>query len=174
MKQKHLYIIAAGFTMLVFAVIIFLNISSLMLSQSQQASKSQITPPPAPVVFEEPAALSIEDIKGRPREAVKTPQKEPTSLAQVYSQYSKEDAGGNMVTAWAKVNPEEKTKVFEQLDLQITQAQAALKASPADKKAKHILFISQTLKKLCNSNFDYKLLEFVPKDSGGAKPGSKK
>ncbi len=174
MKQKHLYIIAAGFTILVFAVIIFLNIRSLMLPRSQQAGKSQITPPAAPVVLEEPAALSIEDIKGRPALGVNMPQKEPTSLAQVYSQYPKEDAGGNMVTAWAKVNPEEKTKVFEQLDLQITQAQDTLKASPADKNAKHILFISQTLKKLCNSNFDYKLLESIPKDSGGARPEPKK
>lgn len=174
MKERHLYIIAAGFTILVFAVIIFLNICSLMLPRSRQAGEYQITPPAAPVVLEEPAALSIEDIKGRPGEALNMPQKEPASLAQVYSQYPKEDAGGNMVTAWAKVSPEEKTKVFEQLDLEINHAQEALKANPADKKAKHILFIAQTLKKLCNNNFDYNLPESIPKDSGGARPGSKK
>lgn len=172
MKQKYLYFIVAGLIISVLAIITFANIRSAMLSRQANVSGavSQVTP----VVSEESMAPSIEDIKDRPSQESRLSKKEPTSLAQVYSQYPKEDTGGNMVASWAKVSPEEKARVYEQLDQEIASAQEALKVNPADKKAKHILFISETLKKICKSNFDYSLLETVPQDQGGFKPRSKK
>lgn len=175
MKQRNFYAIV------VFSVILLFAVITLFRTRSEMSQQPKQTGIPADVSKEtstaplEPMTASIEDIIDRPSSEIKkVEKKEPNTLAQVYSQYNKEDAGGNMVDAWAKVKPEDKEKVYEQLDQEISQATEALKINPQDKKAKHALFISQTLKKLCKSNFDYSLLESVPQDQSGAKPKSKK
>jgi len=172
MKQKYLYIIVAGIAVLIFAAIVASNIYSALYPRAAQ-DRSLIPPKAAPTATEPSLAASIEDIKDRPVPEAKTSKKEPVSMADVYAQYPAEDVGNNMVASWAKVRPEEKAKVIEQLDQQITQAQEALKTNPKDKNAKHVLFVSDTLKNMCKSNFDYSLLEQVPEDQGGLKKKGK-
>lgn len=170
MKQKYLYIAAA-----VIAVLAAIMLSKMLYSRaSSQYKYASTTARTVPVSPEEPMAASIEKVKDRiGKETVKISGEKPASLAKMYSQYPKEDAGANMVASWAKVQPAEKAKVYEQLDQQIAQSQEALKTNPEDKKAKQILFISTTLKKMCKANFDYNLLESIPQDEGGFKKKSR-
>lgn len=172
MKQKYLYIIAAVVVISVCLVVILPIWRSQILPKKKQNSIVTGVAPVAPL--KESISPSIEGVNGRLHEGAKPSLKEPTSLAQVYSQYPAEDTGNNMVASWARVSPQEKVKAVEQLDQQITEAKETLKIKPSDKKAKHVLFISETLKKMCKSNFDLSLLETVPQDQGGLKPRSKK
>ena len=172
MKQKHLYLIVAVAAMIICLAIILPLLRSRTLLDTQQNKPATGTT--ATVQSEESASPAIEDMNGRQVEGAGSSQKEPTSLSQIYSQYPAEDRGNNMIASWARVSPEEKIKAIEQLDQQITEAKATLKINPADKKTKHVLFIAETLKKMCKSNFDLNLLETVPRDQGGLKPRSKK
>ncbi len=129
-----------------------------------------------PTVSEQIPTPSIEEVSGRPQVGEKKGQEKspPATLSEVYTQYPQADTGNNMVEAWARVKPEEKERVLEQLDQQIAQAHEALKANPVDKKAKHVLFISENLKKMCKANFNMSLLQLVPQEQGGLKEKSKK
>lgn len=80
----------------------------------------------------------------------------PESLKQVYDSYPRTDAGGDIVRAWEAVSPEQKKIFNEEIDKQIETARRAFEANPADKKAKHMLFIAETMKQLAADNFDYR------------------
>lgn len=127
---------------------------------------------------EDAPELSIDEAKaklgGIPAAGPDIPDKDLTMLSQVYEKYPDATVGNNMVASWARVDPEEKKKVQEQLDKEISQAEDALRSDPADKSAKHALFIASTLKKLCKSNFDYNLLKNVPEEEGGLLQRDKK
>lgn len=81
------------------------------------------------------------------------------NLNDVYTNFSKNDAGPDMVAAWARVKPEEKARFYEGVDKQIAESKNTLAANPSDKKAKHMLFIAETLKKLARDDFNYKIPE---------------
>lgn len=172
MKQKDLYIVVAVIVVSIFLAIILSQLWAKMLLKNQQSSAAAGTAPIA--LTKEFIAPSIERMNGRLGETMKSPQKNPAYLAQVYSQYPEEGTGNNMVALWAKISPKEKTKAIEQLDQQITEANKTVNANPADKKAKHMLFVSETLKKMCKSNFDFNLLETIPQDQGGLKSRHKR
>jgi len=172
MKWKYLYLIAAIVAVFIcLAIILPLRRPQILLKEQRSGI---VTGAASAAPLKESIAPSIEDVNSRLNEGMKFPQKEPTSLAQVYSQYPAEDTGNNMVASWARVSPQEKIKAIEQLDQQITEAKETLTVNPANKKAKHVLFISETLKKMCKSDFDFSLLETVPQDQSGLKPRSKK
>lgn len=173
MTRKQLYIFVAALVVVIFAVGSFMKGRRDALLRYQKANMTMAAQK-TPVVSEASIAPSIEDVQGRPSAQAQIAQQKPSSLSQMYSQYSKEDAGGNMVAAWAKVPPEEKERVIEQLDQEISRSEEALKVNPQDKKAKQTLFISSTLRKLCKVNFDYSLLESISQDQGGLKPKYKK
>ena len=172
MQNRQLNII---FGVLV-AILVILQVRSILFPKSNQVfappvdmlSVSGIEPP------ESPPVLSIEDIKKNMGFGeANISETKPVSLPEVYASHPREDTGNNIVEAWARVSPEEKAKVSEELDKQVEQAKEELKVNPDNKSAKHILFISETMKKLCKSNFDYKLLESVPGDEGGLKKKGK-
>ncbi|MDD5681612.1 MAG: hypothetical protein PHI59_10295 [Candidatus Omnitrophica bacterium] len=174
MQQKQFYIIVAALVTLVFAVIIFFGVRSSSI-QSQPPVVSKAVAGIEPTVSEQIPTPSIEEVSGRPQTGEKKgPEKPPATLSEVYTHYPQADAGNNIVEAWARVKPEEKERVLEQLDQQIAQAHEALKANPVDKKAKHVLFISENLKKMCKANFNMSLLQSVPQEQGGLKKKSKK
>lgn len=100
----------------------------------------------------------IYDISRIKREEVKTV-REAKDLNEMYANFSKGDVGDNMVEAWAKVNPEDKAKFMGVLDKKIETSRALLKANPQDKKAKGMLFISESLKNMALNNFNYKIVE---------------
>lgn len=173
MQQKHIYITIVILIILAFSVIILFSVRSSLI-QLQQPIAPKSTADVVPVVSEQIAGPSIEEVSGRPQTEKKVHEKPPATLSEVYAQYPKEDTGANMVESWAKIRPEEKARVFEQLDQQIAQAKEALKANPVDKKAKHLLFISENLKKICKSNFNLSLLQSVPQEQGGLKKRPRK
>lgn len=174
MQQKQFYVIVTVLVMLVFAVIIFFGVRSSLV-QPQQPVMPKAAVKAEPVVSEQIVTPSIEEVSGRPQTGEKKgPEKPPATLSEVYTRYPQADTGSNMVVAWARVKPEEKERVLEQLDQQIAQAHAALKANPVDKKAKHVLFISENLKSMCKSNFNMSLLQSVPQEQGGLKKKPKK
>ena len=172
MEKKYLYLIVAAVAAFISLAIILPLWQPQALIKNQQSSIVTGAAPAAPP--EESIAPSIEDVSGRPGEGMSSSQKKPTSLAQVYSRYPAEGTGNNMAASWAKVSPEEKTKVIEQLNRKITEAKETLNINPTDKKAKHILFISETLKKMCKNNFKFKLLKTIPQGPSGLKSRDKK
>jgi len=161
MKWKYLYLIAAIVAVFIcLAIILPLRRPQILLKEQRSGI---VTGAASAAPLKESIAPSIEDVNSRLNEGTK-----------VYSQYPAEDTGNNMVASWARVSPQEKIKAIEQLDQQITEAKETLTVNPANKKAKHVLFISETLKKMCKSDFDFSLLETVPQDQSGLKPRSKK
>jgi len=172
MQNRQIQIILG----VVITILVFLQVRSIFFHKPKQAPApvAEIAPQSEPEVPETPSVISIEDFKNRPSfEETNKPEEKPASLSAIYTNHPKEDTGNNIVESWAKVNPEEKAKVNEQLDKQAEQAKEELKTNPDSKNAKHMLFIAETMKKLCKSNFDYKLLESVPEDEGGLKKKGK-
>ncbi len=155
-------------------ILVFLQVRSIFFPKPKQTPVPQNLSQPETEAPETSPIWSIEDIKNRPGggESNRSEEK-PVSLPEVYVKYPKEDTGNNIVESWEKVSPEEKAKVNEQLDKKIEEAKEELRVKPDSKNAKHILFISETMKKLCKSNFDYRLLESVPEDEGGLKKKGK-
>lgn len=101
-------------------------------------------------------------------EAQKTPSISPSearSLGDVYANFPKEDAGSNMIEAWKRVKPEEKAKFNEGIDKEIATAKELIASDPSDKKAKHMLFIAETMKKLAADDFNYKIPEEAKKSN---------
>lgn len=83
--------------------------------------------------------------------------KVPKNLADVYKTFPEHDVGDSMMEGWSKVDPKEKAKFMETLDGEIAASNGILKTSPEDKKARHMLFISETLKRLASSDFNYEI-----------------
>lgn len=81
--------------------------------------------------------------------------KPPVNLREVYENFPAEDAGDDMITGWSKVGEADKAKFIEGLDREISKAKQALSDKPDDKKARAILAISESMKKLCLDNFNY-------------------
>lgn len=172
MKQTQFYGAVAVFVLLIFLVFVLPGIHARMTAI--------LKPPcaPAPVLAiksppeaEDAAGLSIDKAKAelgeKPGIGSDTAGDGPSTLAQVYAKYPDATVGNNIVASWARKRPEDKERVYAELDKEIVQAQDALKADPKDGDAKHRLFIASTLKKLCKNNFDYNFLEDVPEDEGG-------
>ena len=106
-----------------------------------------------PAAKPEEPIYDISKIKG---EEAKGGVKEPVkNLGDVYKNFPQNDAGDNMIDGWAKVDPKDRAKFTETLDSQIANARITLKANPEDKKTKGMLFISEKLKELASSNFNY-------------------
>ena len=110
-----------------------------------------------PAAKAEEPIYDISKIKG---EEAKGGVKEPVkNLGDVYKNFSEDDAGGNMIDGWSKVDPKDRAKFMETLDSQIVNSREMLKANPEDKKTKGMLFISEKLKELASSNFNYDIKE---------------
>lgn len=77
------------------------------------------------------------------------------NLKDVYANFPRHDAGANMIEAWSRVKPEDKARYMEGVDKQITAAKEAMAVNPSDKKAKHMLFIAETMRKLAENGFNY-------------------
>lgn len=88
----------------------------------------------------------------------------PADLRDVYASHPRADTGADVVAGWARLKPEEKAKFNDGIDRQIEESRKALEANPDDKKARHQLFISETVKKLAADGFNYKL----PQKQGSA------
>lgn len=80
-----------------------------------------------------------------------------SDLEEMYKNCDKTDVGGNMVEAWRRVKPEDKAKLSDGFDKQITISRETLKVNPDDKHAKNILYISEALKKMSGQGFNYSL-----------------
>jgi len=180
MDQTRFYWILTGLVLLIMSAAILPGLHSGITLQPAKVNTT-ITPiiPAQSDITNESAGISIEELKKQAgdfydNKGQDSTQNESSTLAEVYSRYPDATVGNNMVASWARTSPEEKAKVEEHLDKEVILAQDALKTNPEDKKAKHMLFITSTLKKLCKNNFDYKLLESIPEEEGGLLSKSKK
>jgi hypothetical protein len=111
----------------------------------------------APVVSKK-AARSIYDIDKVKRSLPgATPDKTVSSdLEEMYKNSDKTDVGGNMVEAWRQVKPEDKAKLSDGFDKQIIAAQETLEKDPGNKHAKNLLYITERIKEMSASGFNYK------------------
>lgn len=159
-RKKLIYINIGLFIGLIALIIIFRKIGGV---SDKDILKEKATPTTivAPGEVKEPELYDIDKIKPPDAPAGAAGKAKVVSLAEVYKKYPKEDVGNNIVEGWARVKPEEKEKVIEELDKEIVIAKSRLSENPLDKKAKHALFIAETMKKLCVSNFDYRSIEKV-------------
>ncbi|MFH1190554.1 MAG: hypothetical protein V1682_07720 [Candidatus Omnitrophota bacterium] len=101
----------------------------------------------------EPASYSLD--KARAASSPAAPG-QASDLEEAYELYPKSGAGGNIVKEWARIKPEDKARIQENLDNDIKVSEEALRADPNDKKAKNRLFISRTLKELTSKSFNIK------------------
>lgn len=113
--------------------------------------------PQAKAVSQVPAGQAVAPVVVKTTDAAEAviPPENIRDLKDVYANYPKEDAGSNMIEAWARVKPEDKAKYIEGVDKQIEEAKGMLAADPSNKKAKHMLFIAETMRKLTENNFNY-------------------
>ncbi len=102
-------------------------------------------------------------LKVRSEEEKGYPKTPPKDLKDVYNNYSEKDAGENIVEAWAKTNPQDKAKFMEGLDKEIKASREILSANPEDRKAKSLLVMSENLKALALTDFNYKMKGSFPK-----------
>jgi len=106
----------------------------------------------------EATTLDIGKIKAKELGLSKEP---PATMEDIYKNFPKEDVGENMVEAWARVKPEEKTRLIEGLDGKIADCKDILKTNPSDKRTLVLLSVTESLKKLTLCDFNYKK-EAVP------------
>lgn len=139
-------------TYLNIALVVLIVVSVVMLVKTFQRTFG--TPPP-----QAPQAPAVVTPAPPPPPAMPQVREEPpgpvTQLSEIYRTHPQWDTGGNMAEAWSRVKPEEKARMMEELDKKIAVAKEQLVADPANKKAKHILFITETVKKLAENGFDY-------------------
>lgn len=82
---------------------------------------------------------------------------EAGTLSEVYDKYPASDTGSDIVKEWSKVSEKDRAEFIQGIDDKISDARQALSLDPNDKKAKHLLKISEALKKLILSEFNYKV-----------------
>lgn len=171
MKQTQFYGAVAMSVLLIFLAAVLPGMYARMTAPVKQSVQPIRIEAKIPVSEEEAAGLSIDKVKEQMGEVSGGDSdisgKGPSTLAQVYAKYPDATVGNNIVASWTRVKPEDKEKVYEQLDKEISQAQEKINLDPKDKSAKSALFIASTLKKLCKNNFDYNFLETVPEEEGG-------
>lgn len=110
-----------------------------------------------PVIFEGPGE-SIYDID-KVKKSIPGPKGEEIEYSDFKAMYENSDkanVGGNMVEAWSRVKPEDKTRLSEGFDKQIIASREILKENPENKHAKNILYIAEALKKMFKEGFNYK------------------
>lgn len=137
-------------------VILIIMLKPLFLA-SKTGNVGGIQPKNLAAIPQQPAepVYDIDKIKkdmGQPEQT----EREFSDFKEMYANCNKANVGGNMVEAWSKVKPEDKARLSEGFDKQIASAHEALKANPEDKRAKHLLYISETLKKMAADGFNYK------------------
>ncbi len=83
--------------------------------------------------------------------------KEPATLKEMYENFPKSDVGGDAPQAWKRVSIADKEKIAQGLDNEIEKAKDILKTNPEDKNAKNMLFIAESLKKITQEDFNYRI-----------------
>lgn len=155
MKEKHTLFIINLFLFIILAVLLILILRS--------AGKPDI-PAMGPKIAHKEAAVSQKAVYSIPEETsalgpVDTSAGTPASLNDVYARYPMQDAGDNMTAAWSLVNPEDKKRLIQAVDKNISETREVLKADPENKKLRKKLLISETMKKLISTDFNYKFRE---------------
>lgn len=147
-----LYINIAVVFILVFIVFIIMKplFAKKTISKSGVYTKARVVEYQASA----PATYDISKIK---KDTVKTDEKLPADLKEMYEKYPVADVGDNMVEEWARMSPEHKAKFVEALDGEIGKSENILKDNPEDKNAKNKLHIAKMLKKLSQDGFNYKI-----------------
>lgn len=146
-------------TLSVGLILVIMVMAKNVLVRPKIAGQAKITKPQkieAPPAVSEPVIYDIQKAKSVSGTEYVSSGKEPSNIEDVYKMYPREDVGDNMPEAWARINPEEKTKFTRGLDEQIESCKNLLKVNPADKKARGLLVISESLKKAASADFDFK------------------
>lgn len=117
------------------------------------------------------APMIKEDISQRPEvtyRVLPVPEREGPmgDFEKMFADNPKEDVGGNIAEAWARL-PEETTKdMVSNLDKEIGHLTRVLERNPENKKLKHKLKVSNMVKRLAQSGFNVdKMVEEEKKKS---------
>lgn len=148
MKEKNALVFLNIGLALALALLIVMIVRSLGFFAKKETAKAVSASVQAP----EPAPKPLGIKHGEPvvSESV------PKSLNEVYENFSRTDAGEDPMAAWSKVSDADKTKLTGVLDKTIENSKTMLTNDPGNKKAKKLLFISESLKKLVSKNFEHK------------------
>lgn len=145
MKDRHILLLI---NIVFFLLMIMLVFGIFRSYQAQRLQSVSVRIEQVPAV-QEPASSRPKDMPHLPSGA------QPTTLREVYAAYPQADVGQNVPAAWSRVSAADKAKMVEVLNTKIADTKAALVDNPADKKAQKLLFISESLKKMVQNNFDY-------------------
>jgi len=83
--------------------------------------------------------------------------KAPADLKEMYENFPKSDVGNNAPEAWKRVSIADKEKIEQGLNIEIEKAKDTLKTNPEDKHARNILLMAESLKKITQEDFNYKI-----------------
>jgi len=87
---------------------------------------------------------------------------DPRSLSEACERFPAADVGKDPAKGWSRVSPEDKAKLVKSMDASIEHAKETLKINPDDKKARHLLFVSETIKDLALHDFNYAMTKDGP------------
>lgn len=151
MREKNLVYINVA--LLIILIVIAVSFMGLVRPSRNAAGERETPAPPEVSVKQERAVYQIEETKLTAR---RMSGEQPQDMEAVFKNFPEEDVGPDIVTAWAGVNPEDKAKFIEGLDRKIKSCRKALKSDPDDKKARNVLAMSETIRKLVAKEFRYK------------------
>ena len=155
MEEKKLTYI--NFTMfIILIVVVFIIFRPIGFVPKKVEIKTAAVKPIVPQNAQsaEPAIYDIDKIKTKDQKTVNVDAKD---LAEVYANYPEEDVGSNIMKNWADADPKDKKDFMDGLDKQIDTHKETVKLEPENKKARNLLKMSETLKKLAQNNFNYKV-----------------
>ena len=151
MKEKRLIYINLILVVILIGIISF-SIKAVYFVPGKSAAKIIPAKSVKAILAPVKPIYEISSIKPDETKALKT---KPKDLSEVYGNFPESDVGDNMVEAWKKVSPKDKAEFVEGLDKKIATAKAVLANNPNDKKAKNILAMTESLKKMIANNFNY-------------------
>ena len=154
MKNKTLfYINLALIVGLILIVLLNIKTNMLIPHRAEVIKGPERHGPSAEAKIKE----TVYDIsKLRPAGAT-TVKKPPSDLNDMYANFPQSDVGDNMIEGWSKVDPQDKEKFIGVVDKKIDESKKLLAANPKNKRAKHMLFISESLKKMTKDNFNSRI-----------------
>ena len=124
-----------------------INLSRTISIKEERLIAKNTQPKSAPVVYDIKKIKST--IVGQKK------QQAFVDLNDMYIRSSEQDAGENIVEVWNNASPEYKSNFIEVLNGRIKKAKNVLKQDPSDKRAKKVIILSESLKRMMQDNFNY-------------------
>ena len=150
-KEKNLLVINVILLIVLTAIIVFLyRVWRLTPPATGKKAVSALPAPVRPHMDEIPAYAPEGGEAAMPQAEIL-----PKNVEDIYANFPAEDVGVNIMKSWSEVRPEDKVKLTEGLDKRIASCRDELAIDPDNRKARQMLAISESLKKLVSNDFNY-------------------